>query len=136
MKLETQYLWRDTSVPTRGNKSNVGITWMADTPAWRRPGHEPVLETARQVMVRDQPCEWDYMYGRTSTSLTADRQVWPAALTYPKCCEEDTGACPLPGPAAIYSVSQVGEVWTVTARGSDEARLVYEGPGPVYVVPQ
>lgn len=137
MKMETQYLWRNTAVQQPNPKrSDIGTIWQPDTPQWRRPGLEPVLGTAKEVMVRNQPCEWDHMYGRTSTSLTADKQVWPAALTYPKCCEADPGLCPLPGPAAIYSVSQADDVWTVTARGNEEARVVYEGPGPVYVVPQ
>jgi len=133
MKMETQYLWRDTTYPI--GKQRTGITWAPDAPPWRRPGHEPVLETAKQVMVRDQQCEWDYLYGVTGTCITSGRPVWPALLLRPKCCDEDPGYCPLAGPAVIYTVEQNGDVWTVTTRGNDAGRVVYEGPGPVYITP-
>lgn len=133
MKMETQYLWRDTTYP-EGSRP-IGITWAPDAPPWRRPGNEPMLGTAKQVMVRNQPCEWDYLYRVTGTCATTGEPTWPARLIHPKCCEEDPGFCPLAGPAAIYTVEQAGEVWTVTTRGSHSTRIVYEGPGPVFITP-
>ncbi len=131
MKLETQYLWREQW----GKKWQTGITWHADTPEWRRPGIEPVLESARQVMVRDQPCEWDEMYARTSTNMQSRPPRPQCQLRMPPCCSEDQGICPLPAPASAYSVQQDGETWIVVQAGKDFVREIYRGPGPVFVEP-
>lgn len=131
MKLETQYLWREQW----GKKWHTGITWHADTPEWRRPGIEPVIESARHVMVRDQPCEWDEMYARTATNMQSRRGPTPSVLRMPPCCPEDPGACPLPAPASAYSVAQEGSAWVVNHAGQDFVREIYRGPGPVFVEP-
>lgn len=134
MKIEMQYQWRDPSRPL-GKRTKASEYWWPDSPNRRREGLEPVMETAKAVMVRDQPCEWDYLYISSSTSDFRLAGGWKARLTYPKCCDEDPGTCPLAGDAVIYHVTQEGDVWTVTARHHDEARVIYQGPGPVYVSP-
>lgn len=129
MKLETQYLWRTLFY----GKWTTGTTWHADVPGWRRPGHEPLLETAKQVMVREQPCEWDLMYASTSTAVMTRKAKNRAQIRMPACCPEDPGVCPVVMEASALAVTTEGEAWIVTHRGPNGARELYRGAGPVFV---
>lgn len=91
--------------------------------------------TREDVLIRDQPCEIDQANIDLVCRGMGTAPVRLSRLNRPKTVPQEDDFVPLPHEAALYQISELGDVWTVTSTATSPHRIVYQGRGPVSVEP-
>ena len=132
MKIEVRYSWR---YKWGGRMVTSSIKITEERVRKESPEAVRLDNTREEFLIRDQPCEIDQANIDLVSRSVGNGPARLSRLNRPKTVPQEDDFVPLPHEAALYQISELDDVWTVTSTATSPHRIVYRGRGPVSVEP-